>query len=75
MIPVATIHSRIDIRPTIAKTYIPNGDAEVDWNSQNWVGDALERLVVANLLDEKDKERAVDEMVDAAMEAEDEDVG
>jgi hypothetical protein len=49
---------------------IINDDA--DWNSQNWVGDALVRLVEAGYLDEKASSRGLDELVDAVMEASDE---
>lgn len=44
----------------------------MDWNSQNWVGDALGRLVTAGYLDTKDRDRALDEMVDVVLEAKDE---
>ncbi|KAJ5768317.1 hypothetical protein N7533_000900 [Penicillium manginii] len=45
---------------------------EMDWNSQNWVGDALGRLVRAGYLGAGDRDRALDEMVDVVLEARDE---
>lgn len=58
-----------------ADTPIPVDDPEkLDWNSQNWVADALERLVTAGYLDPKAKDRALDEMVDAVLEAGDEEI-
>ncbi|KAJ5288844.1 hypothetical protein N7478_001874 [Penicillium angulare] len=73
VIPVATIDSSgLDMREIISKTRISNGDAETDWNSQNWVGDVLDRLVSAGLLDVEKKERGVDDMIEAVLEAADE---
>ncbi|KAJ5296903.1 uncharacterized protein N7443_007796 [Penicillium atrosanguineum] len=57
------------LQRTIAETPIMN---DADWNSQNWVGDALARLVMARYLDEEAERRGLDEMVDAIMEASDE---
>ncbi|KAJ5668242.1 uncharacterized protein N7477_006812 [Penicillium maclennaniae] len=57
------------IRRTVAETPIMN---DADWNSQNWVGDALARLVEAGYLDEEAERKGLDEMVDAVMEASDE---
>ena len=45
---------------------------DADWNSQNWVGDALARLVMAGYLDEEAERKGLDEMVDAVLEASDE---
>ena len=56
----------------MSKTPIPVGEA--DWNSQNWVGDALDRLVAAGHLDRKTRDRGLDEMVDVIMEAGDEEI-
>ncbi|KAJ5459823.1 uncharacterized protein N7458_001375 [Penicillium daleae] len=58
------------LRAIVSET--PVDDLEGDWNSQNWVGDALGRLVTAGYLDAADKERAVDDMVDVILEAKDE---
>ncbi|KAJ5198082.1 uncharacterized protein N7498_007199 [Penicillium cinerascens] len=54
----------------VADTPILNDDT--DWNSQNWVGDTLERLVAVGYLDAEAQGRGLDEMVDAIMEATDE---
>ncbi|KAJ5116210.1 hypothetical protein N7456_000558 [Penicillium angulare] len=73
VIPVATIDSSgLEMRDIISKTQIANGEVETDWNSQNWVGDVLDRLVSAGLLDVEKKERGVDDMIEAVLEAADE---
>lgn len=61
------------IRKTVSETPI-NTSESGDWNSQNWAGDALGRLVAAGLLDAKDRDRALDEMVDVVVEAGDEEI-
>lgn len=58
------------LQRTVAETPILDDDA--DWNSQNWVGDTLERLVAAGYLSAEAQGRGLDEMVDAVMEATDE---
>jgi hypothetical protein len=58
------------LRAIVSET--PVDDLEGDWNSQNWVGDALGRLVTAGNLDAADKERGLDDMVDVILEAKDE---
>lgn len=58
------------LQRTVAETPILNDDT--DWNSQNWVGDTLDRLVAAGYLDAEAQARVLDEMVDAVMEATDE---
>ncbi|KAJ5965651.1 hypothetical protein N7481_012365 [Penicillium waksmanii] len=61
------------LRLITSETPIPIDIAEeMDWNAQNWVGDALDRLVKAGYLDTEDRDRALDEMVDAVLEAKDE---
>ncbi|KAJ6031494.1 hypothetical protein N7540_002226 [Penicillium herquei] len=62
------------IRDTISQTAILNGDGDTDWNSQNWVGDALGRMVKAGYLNEEETEKGIDEMVDAILEAKDEEL-
>ncbi|KAF3390441.1 hypothetical protein F1880_009186 [Penicillium rolfsii] len=52
----------------------PVADQEGDWNSQNWIGDALGRLVTAGYLDAADKDRGLDDMVDVILEAKDEEM-
>lgn len=61
------------LRQTISETHI-NKNESGDWNSQNWVGDALGRLVAAGYLDAKDRDRGLDEMVDVVVEAGDEEI-
>lgn len=58
------------LREVIGGTPIPR--VIKDWNSQNWVGDVLARLVEAGYLDAGDSERGLDGMVEAIMEAGDE---
>jgi hypothetical protein len=61
------------LRETIAETPIPENEVgEEDWNSQNWIWDALEGLVGGGLLDVGDKDRALEEMLDVVLEAGDE---
>ncbi|KAJ5726183.1 uncharacterized protein N7483_007540 [Penicillium malachiteum] len=77
IITVSKIPSSIpssSIRDTISQTRILNGDGDTDWNSQNWVGDALARMVKAGYLNEEVSERGIDEMVDAILEAKDEEL-
>ncbi|OOQ81834.1 hypothetical protein PEBR_43357 [Penicillium brasilianum] len=72
---VASIPDNVPVsslRTTISGT--PVADQESDWNSQNWVGDALGRLVTAGYLDAADKDRGLDDMVDVILEARDEEV-
>ncbi|KAJ5692387.1 hypothetical protein N7462_001810 [Penicillium macrosclerotiorum] len=60
------------LRATASGTPIP--EATGDWNSQNWVGDVLERFVNAGYLDGEARDRGLDEMVDVVMEAKDEEI-
>ncbi|KAJ6027150.1 DJ-1 domain InhA-type [Penicillium canescens] len=67
------------IRDLISKTPIrSNGDAgadgEEDWNSQNWVGDALGRLVLAGYLSGHARDLGIERMIEVIMEAGDEEV-
>ncbi|KAJ5780480.1 hypothetical protein N7457_005640 [Penicillium paradoxum] len=77
-IPVATLSSSTPIshlRETISRTPIPEVPAgEEDWNSQNWVWDTLERLVVAGYIDAETKDRGLEEMVEVVLEAGDEEI-
>ncbi|KAJ6111916.1 hypothetical protein N7523_007977 [Penicillium sp. IBT 18751x] len=68
-LPVSSTVPVSSIRRTVAETPIMN---DADWNSQNWVGDALARLVEAGYLDEEAERKGLDEMVDAVVEASDE---
>ncbi|KAI2786409.1 hypothetical protein POX_g08794 [Penicillium oxalicum] len=58
------------LRAVISGT--PVAGQEMDWNSQNWVGDALERLVTAGYLTPEQKDKGLDGMVDIILEATDE---
>lgn len=60
------------LRATISGTPVVNQDG--DWNSQNWVGDALGRLVTAGYLESGARDRALDAMVDVILEAKDEEL-
>ncbi|KAJ5624534.1 hypothetical protein N7510_000843 [Penicillium lagena] len=69
----ATIPEIPKLRATVASTPIP-ADGEQDWNCQNWVGDVLARLVAAEYLDSAERNRGLDGMVDAILEAKDEEI-
>lgn len=74
-VPVSSIPDTVSVsslRATISGTPVVNGDG--DWNSQNWVGDALGRLVTAGYLESGARDRALDDMVDVILEAKDEEV-
>lgn len=60
------------LRATVSRTPVANHDD--DWNSQNWVGDALGRLVTAGYLDAAARHRALDDMVDVILEGKDQEV-
>ncbi|KAJ5998878.1 hypothetical protein N7451_006688, partial [Penicillium sp. IBT 35674x] len=77
VIPVSTLSSSIPIsalRSTVSETLMRDGDGDTDWNGQNWVGDALGRLVGAGYLDSEARDCGLDAMVDVIMEAEDEEI-
>lgn len=78
IVPVSILSESISIptlRETISQVPIPeNGDWGEDWNSQDWVSDVLERLVEMRCLDGAARDRALDGMVDAVLEARDEKV-
>lgn len=74
-VPVSSIPDTVSVsslRATISGTPIANQDG--DWNSQNWVGDALGRLVTAGYLESGARDRALDDMVDVILEAKDEEL-
>ncbi|KAJ5652187.1 hypothetical protein N7507_009613 [Penicillium longicatenatum] len=64
----------IPVSSTISGTIIRDGDGDTDWNCQNWVGDALGRLVKAGYLDSGARDHGLDAMIDVVMEAEDEEI-
>ena len=58
------------VRGAVMSTPINNG--ALDWNCQNWVGDALGRLVVRGLLQRQEREAGIDRMVEVCLEGADE---
>ncbi|KAE8149663.1 hypothetical protein BDV25DRAFT_172717 [Aspergillus avenaceus] len=73
-IPIADIDDLIlpeNIRRVVASTPVRNGRGDLDWNCQNWVADALGRLVAVGVLSEGVRERAVDGMVEGCLEGRD----
>ncbi|PYI32685.1 hypothetical protein BP00DRAFT_445305 [Aspergillus indologenus CBS 114.80] len=64
--------SEASIRSVVARTPVKNGPTDADWNCQNWVGDALTRLVAHGYLSASQRESAIDKMTDACLEAGDE---
>lgn len=63
------------LRETISRIPIPEkGDWGDDWNSQDWVSDVLGRMVEIGYLDAGERDRALDGMVNAVLEAGDEEV-
>ena len=74
-LPVAEIQdsiSELSIRDVVSKTPINNDPEEADWNCQNWVGDALARMVNNGYFNAFQRASAIDQMTDACLEAEDE---
>ncbi|KAJ5343192.1 hypothetical protein MYU51_002481 [Penicillium brevicompactum] len=72
---VAELHdsiSEISIKGVVSRTPVKNGRGDVDWNCQNWVGDALTRMVNNGLLNASQRASAIDKMTDACLEAGDE---
>ncbi|KAJ5796422.1 uncharacterized protein N7518_004962 [Penicillium psychrosexuale] len=72
-IPVAHLQDWITedtVRGLITRTPVKNG--EMDWNCQNWVGDALARMVSSGYLTAAQRASAIDLMTDACLEAQDE---
>ncbi|KAL3470350.1 hypothetical protein BJX99DRAFT_239648 [Aspergillus californicus] len=75
VVPVAEIPTDIgegSICETITRTPIRNGREDLDWNCQNWVGDALRRLVERGWIGVEQRADAIDKMADACLEAGDE---
>lgn len=58
------------IRGAVMTTPINNGP--LDWNCQNWVGDALGRLVRRGFLQRQEREVGIDRMVEVCLDAADE---
>lgn len=53
-------------------TATPINNSTRSWNCQNWVGDALVRVVQGNWISSKSKSDAISAMADVIIEAEDE---
>ncbi|KAJ5093215.1 hypothetical protein N7456_009076 [Penicillium angulare] len=71
-IPVAEFSDAVNpwsIRPVVSATPIKNGD--LGWNCQNWVADALGRLVDFGYLTTAQREPAYRQMIRVIMEAPD----
>lgn len=75
IIPVAVLQDHIgeaSIRGVVSRTPVKNGRADADWNCQNWVADALTRMVSSGYLNASQRASAIDQMTDACLDAEDE---
>ncbi|KAB8233704.1 hypothetical protein ETB97_006513 [Aspergillus alliaceus] len=71
-VPVAEIDGSVSaatIRRAVSATPVKNGRQDLDWNCQNWVGDALMMLVERGVLSAGDRDLAVDGMVEGCLEA------
>ena len=74
-IPVAELQDSISeasIRGVISRTLVKNNPADADWNCQNWVADALARMVRNGYLSASQRASAIDQMTDVCLQAEDE---
>ncbi|KAL4923130.1 uncharacterized protein BDV17DRAFT_296665 [Aspergillus undulatus] len=72
VVPVTEIPTDIgedSICETVTRTPIRNGRLDLDWNCQNWVGDALKRLVERGWITSEVREGAIDKMADICLEA------
>lgn len=64
--------SPLSIRSVISTTPVKNSPEDRPWNCQNWVADALSRLVLYGYITKSERENAIDEMVTVCLEAKDE---
>ncbi|PKY04403.1 hypothetical protein P168DRAFT_269291 [Aspergillus campestris IBT 28561] len=74
MIPVADIPRSVAgpaIKKAVSATPVKNGRADLEWNCQNWVGDALAQMVEGGFVTAAERAAAIDSMVDACLEAKD----
>ncbi|KAI1939094.1 hypothetical protein LOZ66_003174 [Ophidiomyces ophidiicola] len=67
---VAKVSQTLDSIRAIAET-TPINNCENGWNCQNWVGDALNKLVENNVITVSEKSNAIDLMVDILLEGAD----
>lgn len=63
--------SAASVSTVVSNTPVKNARHDADWNFQNWVSDALARLVGHGYLDAPQRDDAIDKMVDALLEAKD----
>ncbi|KAJ5551007.1 hypothetical protein N7535_001054 [Penicillium sp. DV-2018c] len=76
MIPVCIAPeslSKVMIHMVCASTPVRNTNRDRDWNCQNWVGEALAKLVKVGCLSEEERRVAIGKMVEIILEAELED--
>ncbi|KAL4891695.1 hypothetical protein BDV59DRAFT_62330 [Aspergillus ambiguus] len=74
MIPVGDIPGSVSaaaIKKTVSATPVKNGRADLDWNCQNWVGDALAQMVESGFFTDAQRALAIDLMLDVCLEAKD----
>ncbi|OQD68447.1 hypothetical protein PENDEC_c035G03162 [Penicillium decumbens] len=74
-IPVAELQdsiSEVSIRGVISRTLVKNARDDADWNCQNWVGDALVRMVTNGHLNASQRDSAIGAMTDVLLDAKDE---
>lgn len=74
-IPVAGLQNNFDeasLRRVISRTPVKNDCMDADWNCQNWVADALSRMVSSGYLNASQRASAIDRMTDVLLEARDE---
>ncbi|KAF9883811.1 hypothetical protein FE257_002800, partial [Aspergillus nanangensis] len=72
MIPVGDIPgavSAVAIKKAVAATPVKNGRMDLEWNCQNWVGDALAQMVENGFIGEDQRGEAIDAMLDVCLEA------
>ena len=75
LIPVSVPRDMITksmIWDACARTRIWNDPHHQDWNCHNWVGEALTSLVAIGSVTEEQRSKAITQMVDVCLEAEDE---
>lgn len=65
-------YSRSAIRDIVSGTHVKNGPKDCLWDCQQWVCDALVRLVKFGALTKHQKDRSIDSMIYACLEAQDE---
>ncbi|KAH8422593.1 uncharacterized protein LDX57_000346 [Aspergillus melleus] len=70
--PLTGSISAAALKKAVSATPVKNGRNDLEWNCQNWVGDALAGLVEIGYLSEVQRTGAIDQMLDACLEAKDE---